>query len=195
MTSLQRLIVGISGASGTIFGIRLLEALRHTPIETHLVMTQAAHITLIQETSYTLAQVQALAHQHYVIKDIGAAIASGSFPTLGMIVLPCSVKSMAEIANGITSNLLTRAADVILKERKKLVLCVRESPLHLGHLRNMAALTEMGAIIAPPMPAFYPQPITLEDMIEHTIGRILDLFSIENTLAHRWQGLSNRSSH
>lgn len=183
----RRVVVGISGASGVIYGIRLLEALRDCGIETHLVMSRSAEITLAHETDYKVAQVRALADRWYQQADIGAAIASGSFRTMGMVVAPCSVRSMSEIATGVTSGLLTRAADVVLKERRRLVLMVRETPFHLGHLRTMAQLAEMGAIIAPPLPAFYPRPKELEDIIGHSIGRVLDLLGINNDLAHRWK--------
>lgn len=182
-----RLIVGISGASGVRYGVRLLEALKDTGVESHLVMSKAGERTLSDETGYTPADVAALADVHYPVKDIGAAIASGSFRSLGMVVAPCSVKSMSEIATGVTSTLLTRAADVVLKERRPLVLMVRETPFHLGHLRAMTALTEMGAIIAPPLPAFYPNPKSVDQIIDNTVGRTLDLFGIDNDLAHRWR--------
>lgn len=184
----RRLVVGISGASGVIYGIRLLQALRDSDIETHLVLTRAAEMTIAYETPYTTKQVQALAHKVYPLGDIGAAIASGSFTTMGMVVLPCSMKTLAEIATGMTSNLLTRAADVMLKERRRLVLVPRETPLHLGHLRNMVSVTEIGAIVAPPMPAFYAAPQSLDDMIDHSVGRVLDLFGIDSGLVRRWQG-------
>jgi len=183
----QRLVVGISGASGIIYGIQLLRALKETPIESHLIISQAAGLTLsYEETDMSVSDVKALADVCYSTRDIGAAVASGSFKTLGMIVAPCSIKTMSQIAMGITSSLLPRAADVVLKERRRLVLMVRESPLHLGHLRTMAQLAEMGAIIQPPVPAFYTKPQTLEDMVNHTVGRALDLFDIDNTLVRRW---------
>lgn len=182
----RRLIVGISGASGVIYGARMLQLLRNSGIETHLVMSKTAEITFAHETRMKIAEVKALAHTNHAIDDMAAAIASGSFKTLGMIVAPCSVKSMSEIATGVTSTLLTRAADVVLKERRRLVLMVRETPLHGGHLRNMAALSDMGAIIAPPLPAFYAKPETIEDMVEHTVGRMLDLFDIDVGVVRRW---------
>ncbi len=182
----RRLIVGISGASGAIYGVRLLELLRSEPIETHLVMTKAAEVALAHETRRKVAEVQALAHRCHAIADLAAPLASGSFRTDGMIVAPCSIRSMSEIAAGSTSTLLTRAADVVLKERRRLVLMVRETPLHLGHLRSMAALTEMGAIIAPPVPAFYAKPASLEEMVDHTLGRVLDLFDIALPQLRRW---------
>lgn len=182
----QRLIVGISGASGVIYGIRLLEALRALPVESHLVMTKAAEMTLAYETDLKAAQVRALADRSYPAGDVGAAIASGSFATLGMVVAPCSIRSMSEIATGVTSNLLTRAADVVLKERRRLVLMVRETPLHSGHLRNMAALADMGAIIAPPVPAYYTRPESVDDIVDHTVGRVLDLFGLDTGKVTRW---------
>ncbi len=186
MAATHRLIVGISGASGVTYGVRLLEILRDLPVETHLVMTRAAEVTLAHETGRKVAEVQALAHRAYAVTDIAAPIASGSFRTLGMIVAPCSIRSMSEIAHGTTSGLLTRAADVCLKERRPLVLMVRETPLHLGHLRSLAALAEMGAVIAPPVPAFYAEPATLADMVDHTLGRLLDLFGLEAPRVKRW---------
>ena len=183
----NRLIVGISGASGVIYGVRLLEALRDTPVESHLVISKAGERTLGDETDLSPADVYALADVHYPVKDIGAAIASGSFKSMGMVIAPCSVKTMSEIATGVTSTLLTRAADVVLKERRRLVLMVRETPFHLGHLRTMTALTEMGAIIAPPLPAFYPNPKSVEAIVGNSVGRVLDLFDIENNMAHRWR--------
>jgi 4-hydroxy-3-polyprenylbenzoate decarboxylase len=186
MPASTRLIIGISGASGVTYGVRLLEILRGLPVETHLVMTKAAEVTLAHETGRKVAEVQALAHRAYAVADIAAPIASGSFRSLGMIVAPCSIRSMAEIAHGTTSTLLTRAADVTLKERRPLVLMVRETPLHLGHLRSMTALAEMGAIIAPPVPAFYAEPATLGDMVDHTLGRLLDLFGLDAPQVKRW---------
>jgi flavin prenyltransferase len=186
MGDAPRLIVGISGASGVIYGVRLLETLRSLAVETHLVMTKTAEVTLAHETSLKVAEVQALATHVHAVTDMAAPLASGSFRTGGMIIAPCSMRSMSEIAAGTTSTLLTRAADVVLKERRRLVLMVRETPLHLGHLRTMTSLTEMGAIIAPPVPAFYARPVTLEDMIDHSLGRILDLFEIESPHLRRW---------
>ncbi len=183
----KRIVVGISGASGVIFGIRMLEALRDAGIETHLVMSRSAEITLAHETDWKVAEVRELTHRWYRQDDIGAGIASGSFRTMGMVVSPCSIRSMSEIAAGVTSGLLTRAADVALKERRRLVLMVRETPFHLGHLRTMTQLAEMGAIIAPPLPAFYPRPKSLQEVIDHSIGRALDLFGIDSGLAYRWK--------
>jgi len=184
----DRLIVGISGASGIAYGVRLLEVLKGGPVETHLVMTRAAEMALAYETDRKLADLRALAHTSYAIGDVGAAIASGSFRTMGMVILPCSIKSMSEIATGVTGTLLSRAADVVLKERRRLVIAVRETPLHGGHLRNLAALADLGAIIAPPVPAFYPRPKSVQEIIDHTVGRMLDLFDIDNDLVTRWQG-------
>ncbi len=181
-----RIIVGISGATGVIFGIRLLEILRDLGIETHLVISRPGVMTIAEETDFKLSEITGRASRHYRIGDIAAPIASGSYRTMGMIVAPCSVRTMAEIATGVTSNLLTRAADVVLKERRKLVLMVRETPLHAGHLRTMTQLAEMGAIIAPPMPAFYTRPASLADMVEHNLGRILDLFDLEVPALPRW---------
>jgi 4-hydroxy-3-polyprenylbenzoate decarboxylase len=182
----RRLVVGISGASGAIYGIRLLETLRSLGVETHLVVSKAAEMTIGYETDMTPAAVKALADVVYPASDVGAAIASGSFPALGMIVAPCSVRSMAEIATGMTSSLLTRAADVTLKERRRLVLMLRETPLHSGHLNNMLALSNMGAVIAPPVPAFYARPTSLIDMVDHSIGRVLDLFGMDSGRVRRW---------
>jgi 4-hydroxy-3-polyprenylbenzoate decarboxylase len=189
MQNSGKIIIGISGASGAIYGIRLLEALKASNIETHLIISKAAAVTIVEETGWKISAVKTLADFHYNIDNIGAAIASGSFKTMGMIIMPCSTKTMSEIACGITANLITRAADVVLKERRKLVLAVRESPFHLGHLRSMVSLAEIGAIIAPPLPAFYPRPKTIEEIIDHNTGRILDLFGIETNLAHRWNGV------
>ncbi len=183
----QRLVIGISGASGAIYGVRLLELLRDTPIETHLVVSKSALITLSHETGLSWSQLKPMATVCYSNQDIGAAIASGSFKTMGMIVAPCSVRSMSEIASGVTSTLLTRAADVMLKERRRLVLMVRETPLHRNHLRTMTELAELGAIIAPPVPAFYARPASLAEMVDHTLGRVLDMFDIEVGVVRRWR--------
>src|SRR5258707_2446396 len=181
-----RLVVGISGASGVVYGLRALDACRELGVETHLVMSRAAALTLSQETGLSVADVNAKADVVHKVSDIGAAIASGSFRTLGMIVAPCSVRTMSEIATGVTSSLLTRAADVALKERRPLVLMVRETPLHLGHLRTLVKLAEMGAVIAPPMPALYAQPHSLEAMVDQSVGRALDLFGLSWTPVKRW---------
>ncbi|CAA7617252.1 3-octaprenyl-4-hydroxybenzoate carboxy-lyase [Candidatus Terasakiella magnetica] len=182
----QRLVVGISGASGVIYGIRILEMLRRLGVESHLVMSRAAEVTLSYESSLKVAEVHALADAWYRAEDIGAAPASGSFRTMGMIVAPCSIRTMSEIATGVTASLLTRAADVALKERRRLVLMVRETPLHTGHLRTMLQLSEMGAVIAPPVPGFYAKPTTLDEMVEHTAGRALDLFGLDCGTLRRW---------
>ncbi len=181
-----RIVVGISGASGVIYGVRLLEALRPLPVETHLILSRAAELTLAAETDLKAADVKALADVVHAPGDVGAAVASGSFRTLGMIVAPCSMRTLAEIASGVTSSLLTRAADVVLKERRRLVLMVRESPLHAGHLRNMLTVSELGAIIAPPMPALYSRPQNVADIIDHSVGRALDLFGLDAGLVRRW---------
>jgi 4-hydroxy-3-polyprenylbenzoate decarboxylase len=197
MTSQQspkRLLVGISGASGAIYGIRLLELLKGTDIETHLVISRAARTTLAYETDMALADVQALATVTYPEQDIGAACSSGSFRTLGMIIAPCSIKTMSEIASGTTTNLVSRAADVCLKERRRVVLMLRETPLHLGHIRSMAAVTEQGAIVYPPVPAFYARPQTLNEMIDHTLGRVLDLFDIDLGTVRRWSGDARKTA-
>jgi flavin prenyltransferase len=181
-----RLVVGISGASGAIYGARLLDLLRPLPVETHLVMSRSAEVTLALETDLKPADLRARADVVYRIGDVAAPIASGSFLTIGMIIAPCSVRSMAEIATGATTTLLTRAADVALKERRRLVLLVRETPLHTGHLRTMVQLSEMGAVIAPPVPAFYAKPQSLSEMIDHTLGRALDLFGLDAGTVRRW---------
>jgi 4-hydroxy-3-polyprenylbenzoate decarboxylase len=191
----DRLVVGISGASGVIYGIRLLEACKDLGIETHLVISKAAQLTIGLETQFSLKAVTAKASAHYPAGDVGAIIASGSFSTLGMVVAPCSVRSMSEIATGVTASLLTRAADVTLKERRKLVLAVRETPFHLGHLRTMTALTEMGATILPPVPAFYVSPHSLEDLVDHFVGRILDCFGYTWAPAKRWAPAERRQSN
>lgn len=182
----DRLVVGITGASGVAYGIRLLEVLRPLPIETHLVLSRAAEMTIAYETERKPADVRALADVTHAIGDVGAAIASGSFRTRGMVVAPCSIRTLSEIAYGTTGSLLTRAADVALKERRRLVLMVRETPLHAGHLKAMLQVTEMGGIIAPPVPAFYARPQSLGEMVDQTLGRILDLFDIDAGLARRW---------
>ena len=182
----ERLVIGLSGASGVAYGIRLLEAAQELGIESHLVMTKPAEMTIGYETKLSPKQVAAKADFSYAVADIAAPIASGSFKTAGMVIAPCSVRSMSEIATGVTTSLLTRAADVCLKERRKLVLMVRESPLHLGHLRSLTALAEMGAIILPPVPAFYAAPHTLGDVIDQMVGRTLDLFGHDWPQVKRW---------
>ena len=184
----MRVIVGISGATGAIYGIRLLERLREASVETHLVMSRWGGRTLLHETSYTREQVEALAHVSYAPSDMGAAISSGSFQTAGMIVAPCSAKTLAAIAHGYGDSLVHRAADVVLKERRKLVLSVREAPLSDIHLENMLKLSRMGVVILPPLPAFYQNPKTLDDIVDHTVTRMLDQFGIDVPGAARWSG-------
>jgi 4-hydroxy-3-polyprenylbenzoate decarboxylase len=181
-------VVGISGASGTIYGIRILQLLKQMDIETHLVMSKSAEMTLVYETTYKPKDVRALASVNHPAADIGASISSGSFPTMGMIIAPCSVRTMSEIATGVTSSLMSRAADVVLKEKRRLVLAVRETPLHGGHLRTMTTLADIGAVVAPIVPAFYNKPKTVDDIINHTVGRLLDFFGIETKLVKRWEG-------
>ena len=183
----RRMVVGISGASGFIYGVRLLELLRGLDVETHLIVSRAALLTMTHETHYKLADVSALAATTHRCDDLAAGIASGSFRTMGMIVAPCSMKTLAEIAHGMSLGLISRAADVTLKERRPLVLLARETPLTLAHLRNMTAVTEMGAIVAPPVPAFYTRPQSLEQVIDHTLGRVLDLFGLETGTVTRWR--------
>lgn len=185
----QRLIVGISGASGVMYGVRLLQALQGSAIETHLVMSDSAKMTLASETELSVREVESLASVVHSARNIGATIASGSFRTMGMVVAPCSIRSLSEIAYGMSTSLLSRAADVVLKERRRLVLMVRETPLHHGHLKAMLQASENGAIIMPPVPALYAQPKSVEDIIAHTVGRCLDLFEIDNALVKPWAGL------
>lgn len=185
----MRIIVGITGASGAIYGLRLLERLRNRQgAEIHLVVTRSGEKTLYLETGRMAADVKKLSDFSYPVEDISCRLASGSYPTDAMVISPCSIHTMSAIANGISSNLLVRAADVTLKERRKLILLVRESPLHLGHLRNMTALAEMGAIIAPPVPGFYHHPQTVMDIVDHTIDRVLDLIGIPDAQVRRWEG-------
>jgi flavin prenyltransferase len=186
--SSQRLIVGISGASGVIYGIRALELLRRVGVETHLVMSKSAEMTLAYESDLKPKDIKALASVAHSVVDIGASISSGSFLTMGMLIAPCSIRTMSEISTGVTSSLLTRAADVVLKERRRLVLAVRETPLHGGHLRTMVQLSDMGAVLAPIVPAFYAKPKTIDDIVNHTVGRLLDLFGIDVKTVGRWQG-------
>ena len=190
MRATSPLIVGISGASGAIYGVRLLEALHANKIPAHLVVSKSAALTLKEEMGLAIEKVRALAHATYQNTDIGAAISSGSFKTRGMIIIPCSIRTLSDIAYGTTDSLLSRAADVTLKERRRLVLVVREAPLHAGHLRSMLAATEAGAIIVPPVPAFYPRPQTIDDIVNHTVGRCLDLFDIDVGLVKRWRAES-----
>ena len=184
--SRPRLIVGITGASGVAYGARLLTLLQALPVETHLVLSRTAELTLALETELKPAKLRARADVVHAAGDMAAAISSGSFQTLGMIIAPCSIRSMSEIATGVTTTLLTRAADVVLKERRRLVLAVRETPLHTGHLRTMTALSEMGAVIAPPVPALYAKPQTIDEMIDHSLGRLLDLFGLDAGTVRRW---------
>ena len=181
-----RLIVGITGASGVVYGIRMLEALLGLPVETHLVMSKSAEMTIAYETDLKPADVKAMANVVYPIGDIGAAISSGSFRTMGMVIAPCTVRTLSEIASGVTSSLLTRAADVTLKERRRLVLMLRETPLHAGHIRSMLRVTEMGAIVAPPVPAFYTRPASVAEIVDQSVGRVLDLFDVDSGLPKRW---------
>jgi flavin prenyltransferase len=180
------LIVGISGASGAIYGVRLLQALHDKKISAHLIVSKSAALTLREETDFSIADLRKLAEAAYQNTDLGAAVSSGSFKTRGMIVIPCSIRTLSDIAYGTTDSLLSRAADVTLKERRRLVLVVREAPLHAGHLRSMLAATENGAVIVPPVPAFYQQPKTIDDVIDQTVGRCLDLFDIDVGLVKRW---------
>jgi 4-hydroxy-3-polyprenylbenzoate decarboxylase len=189
---MRPLIVGISGASGTVYGVRLLEALRDTPVETHLVMTESTRKVIELETGFSITEIEALADQVHDNRDIGAPIASGSFKTLGMVVAPCSMKSLSAIAHSYNENLLVRAADVVLKEYRKLVLVTRETPLHLGHLRLMQQVVECGGIILPPMPSFYHRPETIADIVDQTVGKVLDQFDIPHNLFRRWEGTSIR---
>jgi len=185
-----KVIVGISGASGAIYGLRLLERLRSQPsVEIHLILTKSGEKTLFLETGKLAADVRGLAHFWHPLEDIGSRVASGSSAMDAMVVAPCSIHTMSAIAGGISSNLLVRAADVILKERRKLILLVRESPFHLGHLRSMTALAEMGAIIAPPIPAFYHQPQTVMDIVDHSVDRVLDLLGLPDRAVRRWEGM------
>lgn len=186
----RRIIVAITGATGAVYGVRLLHQLSSTPgIETHLVVSDAAALTLHQEVDMQRRDVEALAHVVHRNRDIGAAIASGSFQSDGMVIAPCSMKTLASVAHGLSDNLIARAADVVLKERRRLVLMVRETPLNLAHLRNMTLVTEMGGIVFPPLPSFYHKPASIEEMVDHTVGRVIDLFGIEHALAPRWAGM------
>lgn len=185
----MKIVVGISGASGSIYGLRLLERLRQQQsVETHLILTRSGEKTLFLETGKSAADAKELSDYSYSMEDIGARLASGSYPTDAMVIAPCSIHTMSAIATGISSNLLVRAADVMLKERRKLILMVRESPFHLGHLRNMTALAEMGAIIAPPIPGFYHNPSTIMDLVDHSVDRVLDLIGLPDPAARRWEG-------
>jgi 4-hydroxy-3-polyprenylbenzoate decarboxylase len=190
MPAPKRLIIAITGATGAVYGIRLLQVLRTLPgIETHLMVSDAGVLNLHQELDMNRKDAEALAHVVHNVRDLGASIASGSFTSEGMIVAPCSMKTLAAVAHGLSDNLIARAADVVLKERRRLVLMVRETPFNLAHLRNMTAVTEMGGIIFPPLPGFYQRPQSIAEMVDHTVGRVLDLFSIEHALAPRWNGM------
>ena len=190
-TGRQRLIVAITGASGAIYGVRILQLLQAMPDwETHLVLSSSGVLTAAQELDMKRSEIEALADVVHSVKDIGATVSSGSFRTAGMVVAPCSMKTLASIAHGLSDNLVSRAADVVLKEHRRLVLLARETPLNLAHLRNMTAVTEMGAIVCPPVPAFYTRPASIAEMVDHTVGRVLDLFGIEHRdLVQRWEGL------
>ena len=188
----RRIVVAITGATGAVYGVRLLERLRAIPgVETHLVISDAASLTLHQEVGLQRRDVEALAHVVHKNREIGASIASGSFQTDGMVIAPCSMKTLAAVAHGLSDNLIARAADVILKERRRLVLMVRETPFNLAHLRNMTAVTEMGGIVFPPLPSFYNNPGSIGEMVDHTVARVIDLLGIENELAPRWAGMKN----
>ena len=190
MSTAKRLIIAITGATGAIYGVRLLQVLQEVPdIETHLLVSDAGVLNLHQELDMNRKDVEALADVVHNIRDVGASIASGSFESDGMVIAPCSMKTLAAVAHGLSDNLITRAADVTLKERRRLVLMVRETPFNLAHLRNMTAVTEMGGIIYPPLPGFYHRPQTIAEMVDHTVGRVLDLFSIAHTLTPRWNGI------
>ncbi|MRX09237.1 UbiX family flavin prenyltransferase [Pseudoduganella sp. FT25W] len=191
----RRIIVAITGATGAVYGVRLLQHLQHLPgLETHLIVSEAAVLTLHQETGLQRREVEALAHLVHKVRDVGASIASGSFQSDGMVIAPCSMKTLASVAHGLSDNLIARAADVVLKERRRLVLMVRETPFNLAHLRNMTAVTEMGGIIFPPLPSFYHNPQSIEEMVDHTVARVIDLFGIEHALAPRWAGLKGQAA-
>ena len=183
---MDRLIIGISGASGVQYGVRALELLQPLPVETHLIMSKSAELTVHHELDRKVDSIRALADEWHAVRNVGASVASGSFRTLGMVLAPCSIRTLGEITSGVTSSLLTRAADVVLKERRRLVLMVRETPLHLGHLRNMVAVTEMGAVVAPPVPAFYAKPESLDEVVTQSVARALDIFDITLPETHRW---------
>lgn len=185
----KRLIIAITGATGAVYGVRLLQILQTLPVETHLLISEAGVLNLHQEMQLKRGDVEALADVVHNVRDVGASIASGSLQSEGMIIAPCSMRSLAAVAHGLSDNLITRAADVILKERRRLLLMVRETPLNLAHLRNMTAVTEMGGIIFPPVPAFYQHPQTIEEMVDHSLARVLDLFALPLENAPRWQGL------
>lgn len=186
-----RLIIAITGATGVAYGVRLLQVLQNTSVETHLLVSEAGVLNLHQELDMKRKDVEILADVVHQVRDVGASIASGSFASSGMIIAPCSMKTLAAVANGLSDNLITRAADVVLKERRRLVMMVRETPFNLAHLRNMTAVTEMGGIIFPPLPCFYQRPQSIQEMIDHTVGRVLDLFAIEHALTPRWNGMKH----
>ncbi|MGE5648697.1 MAG: UbiX family flavin prenyltransferase [Bacillota bacterium] len=190
MPAAKRLIVAITGATGSVYGVRLLQVLRElSEVETHLMVSDAGVLNLHQELEMSRKEIEALADVVHNVRDVGASVASGSFQSVGMVIAPCSMKTLASVAHGLSDNLIARSADVVLKERRRLVLMVRETPLNLAHLRNMTAVTEMGGIVFPPLPAFYLRPQTIEEMVDHTIARVLDLFDLPHTLASRWSGM------
>lgn len=188
-TPTKRIIVAITGATGVVYGVRLMQTLRSAGVETHCLISDAGVLNLHQELALKRKDAEAYADVVHNVRDVGASIASGSFQSNGMIIAPCSMKTLAAVAHGLSDNLITRAADVVLKERRRLVLMVRETPFNLAHLRNMTAVTEMGGIIFPPLPGFYHRPASIEEMVDHTVGRVLDLFSVEHQLTPRWSGL------
>ncbi|MDQ9171048.1 UbiX family flavin prenyltransferase [Oxalobacteraceae bacterium R-40] len=191
----RRLIIAITGATGAVYGVRLLQVLHDIPgIETHLIVSDAGALNLHQELDMKRKEVESLAHVVHNVRDIGASVSSGSFLSDGMIIAPCSMKTLSAVAHGLSDNLITRAADVVLKERRRLVLMVRETPFNLAHLRNMTSVTEMGGIIFPPLPSFYHRPATISEMVDHTIGRILDLYGLEHALGPRWPGIGTRNT-
>ncbi|MFZ4529080.1 MAG: UbiX family flavin prenyltransferase [Undibacterium curvum] len=188
----KRLIIAITGATGAVYGVRLLQILRTLPeVETHVMVSEAGVLNIHQELDLKRKDVEALADVVHNVRDVGASIASGSFLSDGMIIAPCSMKTLAAVAHGLSDNLITRAADVVLKERRRLVLMVRETPFNLAHLRNMTAVTEMGGVIFPPLPGFYQRPQSIEEMVDHTVGRVLDMFAVDHQLTPRWAGLRN----
>lgn len=194
MSAPRRLIVAITGATGAVYGVRLLQVLQAMPdMESHLIVSEAGVLSLHQELEMNRKEVEALAHVVHNVRDIGASIASGSFQSDGMVIAPCSMKTLAAVAHGLSDNLIARAADVTLKERRRLVLMVRETPFNLAHLRNMTAVTEMGGIIFPPLPGFYQRPKTIAEMLDHTVGRVLDLFAVPHTLTPRWSGMGKNA--
>jgi flavin prenyltransferase len=191
----RRLIIAITGATGAVYGVRLLQVLRDIPgLETHLIVSDAGALNLHQELEMKRKEVESLADVVHNVRDIGASVSSGSFLSDGMIIAPCSMKTLSAVAHGLSDNLITRAADVVLKERRRLVLMVRETPFNLAHLRNMTSVTEMGGIVFPPLPSFYHRPATISEMVDHTIGRVLDLYGLEHALAPRWPGIGTRNT-